>query len=75
MSGDIGSVYIDDIVVYSGTVDKHVGHLRQICMRLHRYSLNLYTCLRDLLMSPPVLAYPHCGKGFVIYTDASIESW
>ena len=155
------SVYIDDIIVFSGTEEEHVDHLRQIFERFRRFCLRLhpgkcsfaqeqveylghvisakgiapnpgkvravqefpvptsvkgvrqflgmasyyrrfmpgfaktaaplhaltresvpffwsiacqgaFLCLKDLLVSPPVLAYPNFDKSFVMHTDASI---
>ena len=36
-------------------------------------SQTVFLRLKDLLVSPPVLAYPNFDKSFVLYTDASIE--
>ena len=146
------SVYIDDIIVFSGTEEEHVDHLRQIFERFRRFSFaqeqveylghvisakgiapnpgkvravqefpvptsvkgvrqflgmasyyrrfmpgfaktaaplhaltresvpffwsiacqGAFLCLKDLLVSPPVLAYPNFDKSFVMHTDASI---
>ena len=36
------SVFIDDVLVFSDTMDEHIEHLRQIFQRLRRYNLKLH---------------------------------
>ena len=38
---DFTSVYIDDVVVFSETMEDHLQHLRKVLMRLGEFSLKL----------------------------------
>nr|GEW83453.1 hypothetical protein [Tanacetum cinerariifolium] len=54
-------VFIDDILIYSKTQEKHVKHLRKL----------LFQTLKDKLCNAPVLALLDGPKDFVVYCDAS----
>ena len=36
---DFVVVYLDDIVIYSGTLEEHVNHLRLVLFQLRKYTL------------------------------------
>src|SRR5436305_9652298 len=32
-------VYLDDIFIYSDTLEDHIDHIKQVCLKLHKYQL------------------------------------
>src|SRR6266480_3330209 len=32
-------VYLDDIFIYSDTIEDHIDHIKQVCLKLHKYQL------------------------------------
>ena len=32
-------IYIDNIIVYSNTIEEHLQHLEEVCKRLNKYNI------------------------------------
>ncbi len=59
------SVYVDDIIVYSSTVEQHLDHLKQVFNRLRQLGLKLHP--RKCRFAYPKLLY----LGHVVSADGS----
>ena len=56
--GEFSSAYIDDIIVFSGSMEEHLDHLRQVFNRLRRVGLKLHP-QKCVFGSPEVLYLGH----------------
>ncbi|KAL0368101.1 UNVERIFIED_CONTAM: Transposon Ty3-G Gag-Pol polyprotein [Sesamum calycinum] len=63
-------VYLDDIVIYSESLNEHVKHLRAVFQRLREYELSL----KQAISSQPVLKLPQFEKSFEVQVDASDQA-
>ena len=70
---DFVSVYIDDIVIFSETLEDHLWPRLSMCLLNKFHGMKTVEALQRKLVEAPVLAYPSFTKDFVLETDASIE--
>ena len=65
-------VYIDDIVIYSRTLDEHLTHLRAVL--LHLRAEKLFAKLKQALADSTLLAHPDMSQPFTLHIDASADA-